>query len=134
MLTSTGGCIVPLGEYAHTRVRVDGEMKRVDARRICGDTSDHPIHPGLSRQAVHAILPAQWTWSGPSLESCETINAQRSLFIAAWHGPYTWGIHDQKVLYDMSVQYGPDGLVTHCAAGTGFYTSWALNEEGVGNE
>jgi hypothetical protein len=114
-LTCTG-CIVPLGHGPE--IKLEGYTFRHSFNDIATNGSPFGIiKNGMSRDDVLKLMNG-YLVRGPIDDRASSdgryvsydyfggiMGESRALYIAAWEGPYTWGVHGRRARFGMFVYY-----------------------------
>lgn len=105
------GCIVPLSRAPKTHLQ--SQNKDVRVSNILGQNK--LVHVGMTKKQVHEVLAgvprhehAVCEFYGPFKKD------MTDLYIGAWHGPHTWGIHSEEGSFTLQVCYDKNGVVESC--------------------
>ena len=135
LIVFCGGCIVPLGHGPE--LQLEGYTSRKTFNELA--TNGTPfgiIKAGMPRDEVRRVMDGYLVESGAmtnqAAQSCyasfdyfgRILQEEKSLYIAAWHGPYSWGVHGQKVKYGMGVYYDQQQRVVASEARNQAIVDW----------
>ena len=127
LLVSGGssGCIVPVSPVSS--VHLNGYFFPVSVEQICWPEGSGIIHQGLHRCEVHEILAGLPLIDlSKSDRSAELRNRELYgpfvkprwyLYLGAWEGPYSWGLHRSDGNYCIYVSYDDYEVVQSCELG-----------------
>lgn len=111
---AASGCIVPMSRPP--TVLLAGESKPMSVRAVAVEgTRKGVIYAGMTRGEIHRILAGLPVTNSPAKDGLSEqerfgpfVKKIPHLYIAAWHGSHSWGLHPVQCSFAICVNYKDD--------------------------